>query len=178
MNPVETPYRRLFDVSHSMVGMQSLLEAQRCCSSIQYCQLEIQFRTKRGAIHQTKLSGPPFPRLFVAFGEHADGDRVTDLGDRLKLPRGRADEAVRRRSWIFRLVSKPGETNWYAPTNRMAGFPSRLRAEKEYLLSVRGLPRGDVRAVKVNLSHNIGRGDLYLRQSAVSLHDLGNARQF
>src|SRR6185295_18100326 len=126
MNPVETPHSCLFDILHSMVGMQGFLKAQRCCSSIRYHKLEAQFRAKRGAINQPKFSGPPSLRIFVAFGEHADCDLVTVLGDRLKVPRRRADEPVCRRSRIVRLASKPWETNWYASTNCVAVFPSRL----------------------------------------------------
>src|SRR5262249_50022570 len=177
MNPVETPHSRLFDIPHSMVGMQSLLKAQRCCSSIRDHKLEAQFRAKRGAIHQTKCSGPPSLRLFVAFGEHADCDRITAPGDRLQVPRRRTDEPVCRRSRIARLASKPRETNWHATTNCVAVIPSRLCAEEEYFLFARRLPRGDVRAVKVYLPYSFGRGDPYLGHSAVSFHDLGNAWQ-
>src|SRR5215471_13906663 len=93
MDRVQTPYRRLFDIPHAMVRMQGLLEAQRVSPCIRYYEFEAQLRAERDAVHETKFARPPFPRALVAFGKHADRDRVPDLGDRLELPRLRPHEA-------------------------------------------------------------------------------------
>src|SRR5207244_2980671 len=126
VNRIQTPHSSLFDIPHSMVRMQGFLKAQRCSPGIRYHKLEAQLRTERGAMDQTKFGGPPSLRTVVAFGEHGDCDRVPDLRDRLKMPRVRADEPVRRRFRIARLAPKPGETDRYASTNCVAVFPSRL----------------------------------------------------
>src|SRR6185295_15860706 len=144
---------------HSIVRMQGFLKAQRCSPCIRYLKLEAQLSTERGTVDQTKFGGPPSLRTLVAFGEHAHSDRTSGLCYRLKLPRLRAYEAVCRRGGIVRLASKPGETDWYASTNRAAVLPSRLGAEKKHFLPARWLPGGDVRAVQIHLPCNFGRGD-------------------
>src|SRR5947208_17161187 len=105
--------------------MQGFLKAQRCSPSIRYLELEAQLSTERRAMHQTKVGGPPSLRSFVAFGEHADRDRDPDLCYRLKLPRHRAYQPVRRRCGNVRLAAKPGKTDWDASTNCAAVLPSR-----------------------------------------------------
>src|SRR5271165_2912703 len=132
VNRVQTQQSRVFDIPHSMVGMQSLFKAQWCFSRIRYHKLKVEFEAKGNAMDQAKFDGPASFRILVAFGEHADCDRAPNLRDRLQSPRFGAYESVRRRIGIVRLASKPGETDRYAPTNCVAVFPFRLCANKEH----------------------------------------------
>src|SRR4030095_15350869 len=111
MNSVQTPQSRLSDITHSMVGMKGFLKAQLCSPSIPHLKLEGQLSTERCAMDQTQFGGPRSLVVFVAFGEHADCDRILGLRYRLELPRLRAYDAVRRRCGIVRPASKPGKTD-------------------------------------------------------------------
>src|SRR5262249_55958527 len=125
---------------------------------------------------ETKFAGPPTSRGFIAFGEHADCNRIPILHDRFKLTRFRAHKAVRRRARIARFVSKPREADWYAPANGAATLPMRLRADKERFLSVARLPGGYVRAVQIHLPYGRGGGDAHFGEAAVACDDFGHFR--
>src|SRR5208283_2991490 len=121
-----------------------------------------------------KVGGPPFSGAFVASSRHAHRNRVAIAGNGFKLPDLGADKSVRRRIEIVRFGAKPGEADWYAPSDRVSLFPPRVFAKKNYFLSAPGFPRGDVRAMQVHLRRCCGRGDAHFVQSAVVGHDPRN----
>src|SRR5207248_434512 len=94
---------------------------------------QIQLGTERGTIDHMKVGRPPSLRLGIAFGEHADRHGIPGLHDRLKLPRLRPHESVRRRAGIVRFVSKPGEADGYASPNGAAAL-TRSGSKPNFLL--------------------------------------------
>src|SRR5437588_8509190 len=98
---------------------------------------------------QTKVSRPPFFRAFIALGEHADRNCIPDLRDRLKLPRSRTHESVRRCLGIVCFISKPGEADGHASPNGTATLPLRLGTDEKHFLRAPWLPGGDVRTMQV-----------------------------
>jgi hypothetical protein len=76
---------------------------------------------------------------------------------------------------IVRLSSKPGKANGNATANRFAVLPVRLIADKDYIFSACGLPRGYLRAVQINLRCGCCGADLHFGQSAVSRYHLRNS---
>src|SRR6516225_7158174 len=175
MHSLQTLHADFLDMSHSVIRMQSFLEPQRSFPGIWQQKLQAQLSTEGSTMHQTKVGGPPPLRTLIAFSEHAHGNRVPVLHDRLELPRFGAREAMRRRIGIVRLLSKPGKANWHTATNSAAILPVRPRADKEHFLAAQGLPGSHVRAVQVHLSFSLRRRNAHLGQSAVACNDLGDA---
>src|SRR5215469_8442558 len=94
MHSVQTLHSDLLDMSHSVVRMQSFLELQRSFPGICQQKLQAQLSTEGSTMHQTKVGGPPPLCTLIAFSEHAHGNRVPVLHDRLELPRFGAREAM------------------------------------------------------------------------------------
>src|SRR5580658_1837483 len=158
--------------------MQGFLKAHARFPGVGYLKLEAQLGTKRGAIFRAEFARPPFLRIFVACGEHADGDPVCCLRDGHKLPRLRAHEPVSRSCWIIRFVSEPGKTDGHASTDCAAILPSRPCAEKEHFFSVFWLPGSYICAEQVDFARRFGGSDAHLGLAAISFDDLGDARDF
>src|SRR5262252_8886880 len=113
---------------------------------------------------QAKVRGPPFPRVVIAFGEHADRNRVSGPDDRLKLPHCGAHESVRWSVGIVCFISKPGEADGHASPNGAVTLPLRPGAEEKHFLGASWLPGGDVRTMQVHLTGRCGRGDAQFSQ--------------
>ena len=124
VNCAQTLNLCLFDTSHAEIGMERFLEAERSCPSIPCHQLQVQLGTKRGAMDEMEVSGPPSLRNVIAFGEHGDRNCIPGLHDRLKLPRRRAHQSVRRSAGIVFFVSKPGKADGYSATNGVTVLPA------------------------------------------------------
>src|SRR5258708_4339769 len=123
MNCVQTLKPRLLDVSHSEIGMERFLEAERRFPSIPHHQLQAQLGTERGTMDHMKVGGPPSLGSVIAFGEHADRNSILGLHDRLKLPGRRTHESVRRCTGIVCFAAEPGEADGYAAANGAAVLP-------------------------------------------------------
>src|SRR6516164_6768451 len=124
---------------------------------------------------EMKVCGPPSPRFGVAFGEHADRNRIPGSRDRLELPRLCAHEPVRRRAGVVCFGSKPGETDGDTATNGVAVLPACLGADEEDFPGAARYPRCYVRPVEVHFSCGVGGGDDHFPQPTIPRDDSGAA---
>src|SRR6516164_724747 len=120
------------DVAHSEVGMQSLFKTKGSSSRVGCHKFDTELLAESSAKHQTKFGGPPLFRRFVALGGHAYNNYACDIGNRIKRPSFCSYKPVVGRFRIVGFVCKPRETYWYASTDGMTVFPTRLPAEKEH----------------------------------------------
>src|ERR1700691_6145295 len=165
---IKSPQPRFLYVCNPVVGVERLFEAEGRCPGVLANELQTQLRAKCNAVHEAKVSRPPFLRAPITLREHGHGNSVFIFNDGLELPHSCTDESMCRSVRVVQLASEPGKTNRNSPSDCLAFLPVGFRADEKQFVIVRGLPGGHVGAMQIYLARPESACDLYSRQPTVS----------